>query len=388
MKVASQRPGENLFPNLRKLYYICDWNEDNWPRLKILVTPTLHSLTLRLDSFYLDGTTIITNLPLTCPAIRNLIIESWGLQLPFCSDLICSWKDLHFVRVDACDARALTHLSLMRNLSELSISSLSLFTHDCFTFPTLRTLQLRSCDFDDCLEFMRGIGAACLTILNISLGKAHENVRWLFLFQVISERLKDSPLSQFFFCHTDCPSDHTTDDIRPLYIFPNVTTFEFNTCTLRKLDDDWIQEITVAWPNLTTLQLGPMTALTKVTVAGLAFLAQKCQNLSHLHMSIDGRIVGPLLEDGTCGLRPNVCMWSIALGHSPIADATEVARVLAHALPNLHHIDVGVDGDAGSGHDAGGTDIAVYAKRWKEVVALVREIREQEDGSATRSHQG
>jgi hypothetical protein len=104
-----------------------------------------------------------------------------------------------------------------------------------------------------------------------------------------------------------------------------------------------------------------------VTVAGLAFLVRKCQYLSTFHLQIDGRLIGLPLEDNACGLRPNLRMQSISLGHSPIEDVTEVATVFARALPNLRRIDVIADQ-------------SVYTNRWKQVTALVREIREQEDG--------
>jgi hypothetical protein len=237
---------------------------------------------------------------------------------------------------------------------------------------------------------MRSILAARLSILDISLGM-YADTRWGILFQVISERLRDAPLSDFSFYEdsidiVDYP-DHNADGIRHLYIFPDVTSFKFDSDTSFELDDHWIKEIAMAWPNLTTLELGlsrwPLANFSEVTVTGLAFLVRKCQNLSTIHMQTNGRIIGPLLEDEACGSMPNVRMESISLGYSPIEDVAQVAMVLARALPNLRRIEVNHGGDIeefGEGSE--------HACRWREVVGLVREILEQEDELASRSKQG
>jgi hypothetical protein len=378
--IASQCPGGILFPNLRRLFYYSNSN-DHWPWLKVFAAPTLQTLILDLVSANQDGITIISDLPQACPAIIDLTVMT-RVTVPLFSDLICSWQDLHCIRVSECDARVLTHLSLMCNLSELSISGLYFPPSTHFTFPALRTLRLDLCDFNPSLEFMRRISAACLSTLDISLTTQPQEdpIEWGLLFRVISERLSDAPLSEFgFYDMEDGDSaDYIADDIRPLYIFPNVTTFNFGADTLHKLDDHRIQEVAAAWPNLTTLRLGQSHS--QVTVAGLAFLVQKCQNLSTFHLEIDGRIIGPLLEDKACGSMPNVRMESISLGFSPIEDTAQVAMVLARALPNLRRIEVIDDSNME------GSDYLVYAKRWKEVEALVRDILE--DGVASRSKQG
>jgi hypothetical protein len=194
--------------------------------------------------------------------------------------------------------------------------------------------------------------------------------------QVICERLSDAPLPSFNFSiykaafGIDSP-EPTADDIRPLHIFPDVTTFTFKSDTLFKLDDRSIQEIATAWPNLTTLKLhGPITGFSQVTVAGLAFLARKCQNLSTLHLQIEGRIVSSPLDDKACGLRPNVRMESISLGCSPIEDMAQVATVLARALPNLCCVEVE---DVWTIRMSWGDRILFslfFANRWERVEAL------------------
>jgi hypothetical protein len=391
--VASQCPGGIIFPNLRFLVYSAR-DEEDWPWLKVLAAPTLQILLL-FASLNSDGIAIVSTLPQRCPAIRDLVLECRSTPAPLRSDLICHWKNLYRIHLNSCDSRTLTHLSLIRKLSELTISSFSPPTHGRFTFPALRDLRLGPCSFNHSVEFMHCISASRLSTLRIHV-EAATNIRWLLLFQVIRERLSDAPLSHFVFSFyealgVDCP-DPTAGDIRPLYIFPNVTTFTFNSRTSFKLDDHWIQEIAVAWPNLTTLELGESFSLkaefSHVTVAGLAFLARKCQNLSTFHMQIDGRIVGPPLEDQSCGLRSNERVRSISLGYSPIEDVTGVAMVLASALPNLCHIEVEDGRHLVFTVVVGGSHPSVHATRWKEVEGLVRTIREQEDGLASRSEQG
>jgi hypothetical protein len=391
--VASQCPGGILFPNLRDLFYH-SVSDGDWPWLEVLAAPTLQKLFLIFDSLNSEAITITSNLPQRCPATRCLRLKCGSTPARLSSDLVCSWKNLHRIQLNVCDSRALTHLSLMPNVSELLISSLDPPTHDHFTFPALRKLRLGPCGFNHSLDFMRGITAPRLSILGIDVDTA-TSIRWHLLFQAICERLSDAPLSRFNFRYYNADSgiewpDPTVDDIRPLYIFPNVATFTFDSPKApSKLDDHWIQEIATAWPNLTKLKLhGPITAFSQVTVAGVAFLARKCQNLSDFHLQIDGRLIGPPLEDKACALRPNVRLESISLGCSPIEDVAQVAVVLARALPNLRHICVEDGNPIGYTRLVGGSRPFVHATRWKQVEVLVHEIRDREGGPASSSEQG
>jgi hypothetical protein len=382
-EILSQCPGGVLFPNLRLLRYVQYGSYAGWPWLKILVAPTLQTLTLYFLSLDWVSIKFISNLPQMCPAIRDLTLRAGTTPVAYYSDLICSWTNLDRINITACDGRALTHLSLMHSLSELDISTPSFPPSTHFTSPALRRLRMHLYDFNSCLEFMRGISAARLSTLDISL-KVASDTRWCLLFQVISEKLRDAPLSHLRFDLFNTVDYHGyTDDIRPLYSFPNVTTFAFDSATSFMLDDHWIQEIASAWPNLTSFRLDSTRycpKFTRVTLAGLAYLVRKCQHLSNLYLQIDARIDGPLLEIQACGLRPNACMRSISLGCSPIEDVPKVARFLARALPNLRHIKVDH-----SVLDYPEGERTIFQRRWMGVTAWVHEIQ---DGLASRSKQG
>jgi hypothetical protein len=239
------------------------------------------------------------------------------------------------------------------------------------------------------MMFLDGISTPSLSTLEIwsDFGTSRE---WSSLFQFISERMSDVPLSGFDFsgqaeyCDDDpCPAPHI---FRPLYIFRNVRTFDYGGVLPLMQDDCPIMEMAAAWPNLTSLILdNPYFSPpepTGVTVGGLALLAVKCQNLSELRLDIDGRKIGPLLEN-TCGVTSNIRVQCISLGRSPIEDANvaEVAMVLARALPNLRTIQA----DPSKFYRT--TEQGRYMSPWQDVQALVCQIRGKETDTS-HSEQG
>jgi hypothetical protein len=152
MVVASQCPGGILFPSLRDLSYHSTSDID-WPWLTVLAAPTLQALDLDFDSPNPsspnpDGIITISNLPQRCPAIRKLTFRDEFTPVRLCSDLICCWMNLHHIRLPTCDSRALTHVSLMDNLSELVISFLSPPPYGHVTFSALQTLRLGTGNFN------------------------------------------------------------------------------------------------------------------------------------------------------------------------------------------------------------------------------------------------
>jgi hypothetical protein len=222
---------------------------------------------------------------------------------------------------------------------------------------------------------MRNIGAPLLTMLDIGVCGPFQ---WRPLFQIISENLRGAPLSSLHFSVETTLDDiggNTVDDIRFLYIFPNMTNFRFTA--LSGLDDIWIEEMATAWPHLSNLRVGTLFprdhTFSQVTVRGLAFLVQQCQKLSSLHLRINGATIGSSLGSGG---RPNELIRTISLAYSPVGDVTEVATVLARAIPNLLTITF-CGGTLYSEDDD--SPSAVNARRWKEVETLVREIRGQEN---------
>jgi hypothetical protein len=198
--------------------------------------------------------------------------------------------------------------------------------------------------------------------------------------------MSDVPLSCFRFRgvaeydEEPCPA---ADSIRPLYIFRNVTSFNFHVA---QPDDCMIKEMVAAWPNLTSLKLGiSFGSPTRVTFEGLALLAAKCQNLSELRIHIDGRKTTTLPEDITCGATPNMRLQCISFGRSPIEDinVAEVAMFLARVLPNLRIIEADpIESFIWSPEGTPNRKREEYVNRWREVQARVYEIQ------ASRSERG
>jgi hypothetical protein len=336
----------SLFPNLHNLgaRAVSDTSADP------LLVPSLKALKILIRSETEDTSPMFSNLALKCPAVvhLSLCIFRGRTRQPLPFEHICCWKDLHSLSARLSDSRALAHLSTMHSLSVLNIYLPIHPIHlvpERFTFRTLKKLVLETYPAS-CIDFLCSIRAPSLVTLNITMSSyVHP---WECVFEVIGQRLCDSPLSELFLSTGRSRRPLTPmDRFRPLYIFANMTTFVYVPQFL--LDDNGIREMASAWPNLRTLRLPSAPQwrtdkpASKVSLGGLAFLVQTCQNLTDLELEIDARIyVDPLPHPVT----PNVVMREMNLQVSPIEGVERIVVFLARVLPNLRKIKTVIESPA------------------------------------------
>jgi hypothetical protein len=329
----------SLFPNLHNLGA---WIEGAVSDTSVdpLLVPSLKALKIRIRSGTEDTSPMFSNLALKCPAVVSLRIFRGRASQPLSSEHICCWKDLHSLSARLSDSRALTHLSTMRSLSVLNIHLPIHLESEQFTFRTLKKLVIRARRPSSCIDFLCSLRAPSLVSLAIRPDNCYQ--RWEHVFEVIGQRLCDSPLSEISL-GSGASRWTPMDRFRPLYIFADMTTFVAHIFPQSQLDDNGIREMASAWPNLRTLRLPSAVFCAEkpvphVSLGGLAFLVQTCQNLTRLELEIDARIcVDPLPHPTT----PNVLMREMDLQTSPIEDAERVAAFLARVLPNLRKIKTG-----------------------------------------------
>jgi hypothetical protein len=320
----------SLFPNLHNLdariveavFYTS---------LNHLLVPSLKTLKIFLRSETEYTSPMFSNLPLKCPAVMHVSLRIGSTGLPLHSEDICCWKDLRSLRARLSDSRALTHLSTMHSLSVLDIHLPIHLEPEQFTFRTLKKLVIETYPAS-CVDFLCSLRAPSLVALTINVDDGFQP--WKRVFEVIGQRLCDSPLTELSIFQSggfEAPP-MSMNHFRPLYAFANMTAFTSHVSPQFLLEDDGIREMASAWPSLHTLRLpsglGPRRAPFRVSLAGLAFLAQMCQNLTRLELGVCTTICAdPVLHTTTPDMLINLDL-------SPVEGAGRVAAFFAREFEN------------------------------------------------------
>ena len=91
----------------------------------------------------------------------------------------------------------------------------------------------------------------------------------------------------------ESPGPHvlTEDHLRPFFALRALTCFDLDVKCEFDIDSTTLAKVAAAWPNLTTLGLGPAheAKASKVTLEGLIPLARECPQLKRLGLTIDAQ---------------------------------------------------------------------------------------------------
>jgi len=156
------------------------------------------------------------------------------------------------------------------------------------------------------------------------------------------------------------------DMMRPLLSFVNLQEMIIGTCHSFELGNDFLDEVTKAWPKLHALRLGcyGWGGRSSITLAGFIPLIQRCSDLTYLGLVVDATVVDHSLNIPVSSTK----ITTLSLGDSKIEDSASVAAYLSGLFPNLTSIN-----SWGSVISAARTaERKMYKDRWTEVVRLTK----------------
>ncbi|KAG2134467.1 hypothetical protein DEU56DRAFT_902000 [Suillus clintonianus] len=126
---------------------------------------------------------------------------------------------------------------------------------------------------------------------------------------------------------------------RPLLEFRRLSTVNFVAVGNNCLDDGFIEDAGVAWPDILELRfISAKPVPSEVTFTAMLSLASRCRSLHSLHLAFDATHLPtlPHAPDGNREVwRAQTALRELHVGHSKVSEAAHVHFFLAMVFPNL-----------------------------------------------------
>ncbi|KAL1730130.1 hypothetical protein EV714DRAFT_284340 [Schizophyllum commune] len=378
---------ENLFPNLRHIY----WNDlsANLAHIRSFLGLSIVSIHLHIQKSPLSSLSIVPHLPLRCPHVQDFL---YRLDASFVSqrrahheklllNAVSAWN-LHAIESSVISEPVLRHLSQCPSIHSVKyliadqsrqwkapdLSHPNAFSSLCELFLHLLPMKFaidffQGCKFDHLRNvFVRVIrpGRGEWPSLLRAFRAAHRQPQVLVELQMnewtSTEESDRTPLSDA--------------DMEPLLTFPSLEDLDLESAGGFDLCNKTVERMAMAWPHMRNLRLWvktPPTWTRRLTIDALSSLAHHCPALESLE--IDFNATGVTLARNPERLRLPSSLTSINVQWSPITSARVVAAYLSVIFPYLSEAYMADEADK------------EMQRRWKRVgssVALFRKIRQQE----------
>ncbi|OJA18954.1 hypothetical protein AZE42_06037 [Rhizopogon vesiculosus] len=356
-------PSSALLPNLRRL----EWWDDRdcfFPLLRILLVPTIRSLTLRgYRSIRWDPSfaksALLASIGARYPSVRefNCTFDSEE-NSDVLSKAVCDWHELVHLETGVLNTQALAHLASLPSLKSLSFTSYNLAAD---TQP--QSIPI----------FTSKLDAVSITVPSHShLHRCLRNIRFFFSCRTVSLCIGCDPQEFFDLSNTpdliisfsECFSpvleqliveseDHaynesldsqrfafSFDVIAPLLQFSRLTVLDLTWFCSLDVDDEALKYMAQAWPQLekVNIESGPWhsLALTSRTFTGLVHLIKHCRHLDYIQMRFAACPINTDIEPfSTTTANEDL---TLDVGISPISNPIAVACQLHALLPNMRSV--------------------------------------------------
>jgi hypothetical protein len=366
-------PSSPILPNLRDLTWTVD-DDEIFQYIRLFLTPGLTHLHLFFD-WSTSRVSLLPPLKRLCPSITHLDLgctaDSDGI-VDVISNHIFQWEQLEVVEASDLNNQAITRLSTLPRLRKLRCQ-----LHDHWqgtsrnlSFPTLQELSLIAVEAEDCLSFVACLDGAKLSHVSLHLGPEGNYDRHGLLLalqrHVSNSALKEVWLSDDYDDENVIPGDI----LRPLLAFTNLTHLSFCPGSSFATDNSMINDISKACPRLQYLALGECSGSnghTRVTLAGLIPLVQRCPNLHHLEIVFDASNPDYRSHQNQSQSVSNDNIKEISVGDSRITEPSAVASFLSNIFPELHAIHL-----LSSSSFVEGDEFELIERLWGEARELVQ----------------
>jgi len=337
-----------LFPNLRVLTTTYHISQYNCPHLsRRIIGPRMSSLSCHclIPAFYQAIISQALHL--------NELRISGPFDSSFASDfieLLCVMESLETVvfREASLSVEIAHHLSSLPNLRYLAFGDLSpdiyfSNTPQSFAFAALRSLELNR---------LKSLASSIPLISQLKRLETLKLTSWQYptaldmddLFTVLLNGNHPNLHSLEVLPLCDLPEVYDayvipSSSLRRILCFANMTTLTLDIHSF-DLDDKFITDLALAWPNLQSLWLGSLRYHSHkcgtVTLVGLFALISSCPDLAFLGMTLDFS----LNNLATVGKRmpQNTKIHVLCVGQSPCDDVPQIATLLREMFPKLNFI--------------------------------------------------
>lgn len=387
LSLASYSP---LFPNLRTLAWH-SVRDEIFPFIRLFLGGShLEELLLSLDTNPLR-LSLLPYIQLAHAAVKKFMVLNQNSADPIInpvSTLVSGWHHIEHLTCGPLTQNALSHIGQLRCLRTLditlSVNPVTLPPLAQLPFHALQTLSLTAAQLLPCSDLLKQMISCPVKSLTILLTAATQTSFMEGFFRLLWTTL---PLctSILFYEHYSLPAhfpnDHTIrlDTIRPLFAYSGLVKLTLNPTSSFELDDNALRQLTAAWPQLQTLQLGTAHGWRrrpKLTLRSLSIILANCPELRLLGISIDATQVDrSSTERPGAGVRNEVITW-LELSDSRLRDPPLVAAFLSDILPNVGAIHAWDSEEMDAQEGA-----RKYQRRWGEVEKLLKTfamVREQE----------
>ncbi|KAG1771064.1 hypothetical protein EV702DRAFT_1011307 [Suillus placidus] len=377
-----------LLPNLRTFTWHCLSTrsaglDDMFAFMRLLFCPNLAAAQLIVSEYALAAFS-----DLGCTSLRKLVIQSHKVAISanVTEDAICKLSALRSLACGEVSVRALHHLAQFPLLSRLTIwlgdDIPSALTFPRFPFSKLRYLTINTKSIGPCLSMLKATNWN-IRCFHHRMDAGYDPAGRKVLLELLPLQLSHESL-KCISLHTAAP--HPDDDpitnpisLKPLFSFKNLLILELSGAILPSLDNDGLQKLAVAWPQLRVLILHQKAGLYRapqVDLTGLVLLLEHCPELHQLVISVNAIIDTKAPPAPPISSTSNKLITSINFSNSPITKTAEVAAFLSAIVPNLRET-LSWTGEV----MCPGGNVQEYRKRWDDVAELVRvfaEVRKQE----------
>ncbi|KAG1731995.1 uncharacterized protein EDB91DRAFT_1226799 [Suillus paluster] len=371
-QLFAQFPPTSLFPNLVALDFqvVFDLAEfsANFSLLRQFLSPGLEMLAfcvpLGLPAHEVQQ--LVDAFPAEASGLRQLVISAKSGDSPCHIDLplnkLGKLITLDVIRNVCLTRHSIADIGRMRSLQVLALTlheesgvlEDSRLTGMPVELSALDRLTLTADRMQLCTSFLLRVITPHLSSININYteyatpGEVDKLVLSLqtscqsFALEEIS--IERSPHQDFNKEHSPLPS-HL---FRPLLKFRRLKTAKFFAMGKYCLDDAFIEDIAVAWPDIHDLRFASKeTVNSTVTFAAMLSLASRCRSLRLLHLTFDATQTPALPPGRQSEGAPDrdhhswpkqTALRMLHVGHSKVSTTRSPAFVLATVFPNLLNI--------------------------------------------------
>lgn len=358
-------PPATLFPKLCTLHFHA-----------VSRLPQFRSNFFLLRQFFLPGLeTLKFDVPVDVPTpeveqlLGALSAEASGLR----QLAITAGQGRSVCRFTAPEMPKLTHLSIngfdggpmRQNIINIQNSrclhTLTLIMHGPFDMnassgdmplelSTLERLSLACSRLRDCTSFLLQVATPHLSAIDIkySTGTYKAETTTTAFIETLAascrtsaslETITVADISPSHQRGPETPSQLHSHVFRPLLQFRRLSIVNFFDVGTYCLDDAFIEDIAVAWPDLRELRFSSVRLETSdVTFAAMLSLASKCKSLRSLQLTFNATQFPtlPYAPDGNQELWPTqTALRNLHVGHSTVSEASRFNLFLAVVFPNL-----------------------------------------------------
>lgn len=389
-----------LIPYLRRLY----WDKTNKTYaslLRLLLTPSLVTLTLSRCAMRSPEVSILTSIGTVCPALKTLCISSKfdslkgsGKMLDVRGEKILSEALLYLPALQslscpAIDESAIIHLSHLPFLADLSLKlrvDLQLERLRPFlappAFASVNSLTLHTTSLSTLTSLFEPMHFKPTTVsFVVTATPTPDAVRLFFL--AFASACSPEQLSRISLIASGerqrdaAPQRITLHTLQSLLVFPNIHMFEFDVPCDIALDDAAITALAKYWPNLNILSLNADSGWgikSQVTHKGLITFLARCPSLNEFALAVDLFDIDKPRVD-MAGWRPGdgASNTKCVMAHfvtSTIVHPITIAAFLSGVCPELEAVkSTWCQDELETEVDA--EEVEVYRERWEEVEILL-----------------